>query len=107
MSACTWQAVEAHDRTLIGGAKKKAPRALEADLTAAAGQLGGRALPGIGAGVLVGPAARLGGRNGVQAVRQRVQVGLGRLQRAVWDYGALQQLRACNRHIHNMRSRAQ
>ena len=70
-------------------------RALEANLAAAAGQLGSRALAGDGAGVLAGPAAGLGGWNGVQAVRERIQVGLGRLQRALGDPTILEQLRSC------------
>ena len=70
-------------------------RALEADLAAAAGQLGGRALARNGARVLAGPGAGLGGGDGVQAVRQRVQVGLGSLQRALLEPSILQQLWPC------------
>lgn len=54
-------------------------RALEPNLAAAAGQLGRRALPGNGAGVLPGPRAGLGCWNGVQAVWKGVQIRLGGL----------------------------
>ena len=52
-------------------------RAFEAHLAAAAGQLAARALARDRAGVLVDASARLGGRDSVQAVWQRVQIGLG------------------------------
>ena len=47
-------------------------RALEADLAAATGQLGSRALAGDGACILALPRAGLGRRDGVQAVRKGV-----------------------------------
>jgi len=52
-------------------------RAFEAHLAAAAGQLAARALARDRAGILIDPRTRLGGRNSVQAVWQRVQIGLG------------------------------
>ncbi len=70
-------------------------RALEANLAAAAGQLRAGALPGDRASNRAGPAAGLGCRDGVQAVRQHIQHRLGSLRGPGDQSALLQQLWAC------------
>ncbi len=90
----------------------KGSRALEAKLAAAAGQLVVCAASRDRAADRAGAAAGLGGRDGVQAVRERVQIRLGCLRGPQrWPSSTLQQLRTykacserCKAHVRCRRS---